>query len=188
MRSSLFSAVGLAVLALFSAPSPVASLPSDKVLNARAGPSLVARAPGPSLAARAPTPSAGTKRHDVRAPAPSSSFKKRSTLEQQPITTVDDISRYLCPSKTSVCPIASSGLAVAIPATVSEWIEKGFECVDFEADLTSCGGCGSIDAKYDCTIVPGALGVSCVAGACRVDSCKAGYVRAHDNTTCVPAQ
>jgi len=187
MRSFLFSAIGLAVIAILSAP--VAALPSDKALNARNSPSLVARAPGPSLAARAPSPSAASKRHDARSPSPSSSFKKRSTSEQHPVATLSDISRHLCPSKMSVCPIASSsGAPASIPATVSEWIEEGFECVDFDADLTSCGGCGSVDAKYDCTAVPGALGVSCVAGGCRVDSCKAGYVLATDNATCVPAQ
>ncbi|EMD42250.1 hypothetical protein CERSUDRAFT_110777 [Gelatoporia subvermispora B] len=198
MRSSLFSAVGLALLTLFSAASPGAALPNDSALKARSGPSLVARAPGPSLAARAPgpslaarapVPSAGTKRHDARAPVPSSGFKKRSTLEQQPIASIGDISRHLCPSKMSVCPITHSpDASTSTPTTILEWIEDGFECVDFDADLTSCGGCGSFDAKYDCTTVPGALGVSCVAGGCRVDSCKSGYVPASDNKSCVAAQ
>ncbi|KAI0931626.1 hypothetical protein AcW2_000472 [Taiwanofungus camphoratus] len=175
MRTVLFSAVGFAVLAVLS--SPAAARPSDSALNARNANPVAARAPAPSAA----------RRHEARAPVPSN--YKRSMHEQQAITPVGDISQQLCPLSMAACPISSiSGTLASSPVSLSEWIEQGFECVDFSEDLTSCGGCGSVDAQYDCTAVPNALHVSCNVGSCRVDSCKPGYSLAPDGKTCVSMQ
>jgi len=61
--------------------------------------------------------------------------------------TPSEIPTAICPSNLSGCPIAQAGSKSSLPATYSAWLEKGFECVDFEADLRSCGGCASLDIK-----------------------------------------
>ncbi|PCH34270.1 hypothetical protein WOLCODRAFT_135598 [Wolfiporia cocos MD-104 SS10] len=172
MRSFIFAALGVAIAVL---PSPAAALPSDSVLSAR-NPS-----PAVPVVPRAPGPSPAWRRHEARAPVPSN--YKRSKREQLPIAPVQDISQQLCPLSMSVCPLSASK-----PGSLSEWIEQGFECVDLTEDLTSCGGCGSLDTQYDCTAIPGALGVSCQASNCRVHSCKSGFTLAPDGKTCVSSQ
>ncbi|KAH9948233.1 hypothetical protein B0H21DRAFT_258781 [Amylocystis lapponica] len=182
MRSSLFAAF-LAVLTIFATSASASVLPNDNAIKARSpAPSpLARRAPAPSpLARRAPAPSAA-KRHDARAPAPSAA--RRSIREQEPISS-SHISQQLCPAPMSVCPIAGS--SAPIPASLEAWLADGFQCADFSADLDSCGGCGSTDAQYDCTAIPGALGVSCLVGSCRVDSCKPGFSLTPDAKSCVP--
>lgn len=39
--------------------------------------------------------------------------------------------------------------------------------------------------RYDCTAIKGAQAVSCIVGACRVDSCTHGYTPSLDGTTCI---
>ena len=131
MRSSISFAL-VAVLAVFA--SSVSALPSNGALKARS--------PAPSPAVRrAPAPSAPSKRHDARAPAPSGA--RRSLREQEPILPAD-ISSQLCPSPMHVCPLPGTSVT---PASLEAWTEFGFECVDFSADLDSCGGCGSVDSQ-----------------------------------------
>ncbi|KAI0686639.1 hypothetical protein BC835DRAFT_1287841 [Cytidiella melzeri] len=101
---------------------------------------------------------------------------KQKVVSQQEL-----VSQYLCPRPMLACPISPE----SHPLTIEQWIHDGFECVDDHEDLTSCGGCGLIDVQYDCTAVKGALGVSCVVGACRVDSCMRGYTLALDGRSCV---
>ncbi|PSS36802.1 hypothetical protein PHLCEN_2v1346 [Hermanssonia centrifuga] len=113
--------------------SPASALPSNSG-------SLAARAPSPSIVARAPQPSSA-RRMEARAPMPSASLKKKR--EQHVIVSAEEqISRQLCPTPMSVCPITS-----ARPSTLLGWIADGYECVDQQEDLTSCGGCGIVDTK-----------------------------------------
>lgn len=56
----------------------------------------------------------------------------------------------------------------------------GFECLDTAADVESCGGCAfplpGAKKGQDCTAIPNAADVSCVGGACVIDSCLKGYI------------
>ncbi|KAH8094724.1 hypothetical protein BXZ70DRAFT_1010014 [Cristinia sonorae] len=171
MRTILFATLSLsASLALLQ----VSALPS----------------PSPALIARDGSPTPVTL--EARSPQPSNAKRGPRKRNQIPLSPEEQMSRHLCPSGMSVCPITSdSDLAANIipfvPTTLLKWIEEGFECADFGSDLTSCGGCGSVNVRYDCTAVPNALGVSCVEGACRVHSCKAGFHLAADGKTCVRA-
>jgi len=51
----------------------------------------------------------------------------------------------------------------------------GFECVDVQSNLERCGGCVTDGVGQDCTLVPGALDVECLVGACAISSCLPGY-------------
>lgn len=125
--AALVPALSLFVLAIVS---PIVALPSSvPELAVRDAAPLEARAPAPSLAARAPAPSAR-------------SIAKRA-LRQKPLTPEETLSRHLCPTPMRACPID----AQSAPSTLLEWIKEGFECVDPQEDLTSCGGCGAVDAK-----------------------------------------
>jgi len=126
------------------------------------------------IEARAPVPST---RLDARSPnAPRLRKRKQLVLTEE-----ERISQYLCPQPMRACPISPESQ----PTTVEQWIQEGFECVDDHEDLTSCGGCGMTNAKFDCTAIEGALGVSCVVGGCRVDSCARGYTRSRNGKYCV---
>ncbi|KIO28221.1 hypothetical protein M407DRAFT_22554 [Tulasnella calospora MUT 4182] len=64
----------------------------------------------------------------------------------------------------------------------------GFDCVDTENDPESCGGCVGLDGEgtgTDCTATKGASVTRCVKRSCVVDSCRKGWVKSIDGTSCV---
>jgi len=69
----------------------------------------------------------------------------------------------------------------------------GFECVDVQNDLESCGGCvgepdGSLDydlSGVDCSALPGVDRVRCVEGNCHVDSCAPSWRKSKHADHCV---
>ncbi|KAH7886622.1 hypothetical protein F5I97DRAFT_1778773, partial [Phlebopus sp. FC_14] len=144
--------------------------------------------PSPHLAARQAVPSKHypAKRDDGHtdgaAPRPSQATGKRGLAEQN-IMAGTTLQRNFCPSGLSACPI----LAVpgVFPGGLVELESVEYECVDFAADLRSCGGCSSMDpGKHDCRTLPHVLAVSCVAGECVVTSCQPGYDLQADGQTC----
>ncbi|WOO84261.1 Protein priA [Vanrija pseudolonga] len=68
----------------------------------------------------------------------------------------------------------------------------GFDCVDVDNDLESCGGCpsygddeDSVNARgVDCSVLPGVASVACVKGECRVGSCLRKHRLVHN--ACLP--
>lgn len=118
--ASLLSAVTLVALAALS-PMSVA-LPADTG-------DLAARSPS-QLEAREAIPSPEARR----------SLAKR---KQRVMTEEELISHYLCPQPMRVCPLTN----VSRPSTLEEWISEGYECVDDFEDLTSCGGCSTVDDR-----------------------------------------
>ncbi|GJJ14244.1 hypothetical protein Clacol_008508 [Clathrus columnatus] len=65
------------------------------------------------------------------------------------------------------------------------------ECVDVMNDLWSCGGCelATFDNEKvgtDCTVIPNVAGVSCLAGTCKIESCRRGFRLDGVETSCVP--
>ncbi|KII94279.1 hypothetical protein PLICRDRAFT_50260 [Plicaturopsis crispa FD-325 SS-3] len=150
---------------------------------------VVARAPAPSkrLEGRSPAPS---KRLEARAPAPSKRYApsypvnvvKRDAAEQNvALNGIPTTARAMCPAPMSACPVSGSLSATSARSA------DAFECVDFMADLKSCGGCSSLSSGHDCTTIKGAVGVSCVVGTCKVRSCSAGYTLSADQKTCIEA-
>ncbi|KAL0948025.1 hypothetical protein HGRIS_010651 [Hohenbuehelia grisea] len=65
----------------------------------------------------------------------------------------------------------------------------GWECLDVRTSLESCGGCMySFDnapaTGRDCSAIQEVNSVSCVAGACQVQSCRLGYRVSGDGSNC----
>jgi hypothetical protein len=179
--------------------------------------SLVQRAPasGPSavyvareasplqrLAARQASPSKrlsarqlAVSPHYARAAAPAPSKRvtedsaapqKRSLDEQHAMGGAAE-SRGFCLNGLVACPVLST--PGQFPRTFTEWEAIGFECVDFTADLRSCGGCSSLDPiEHDCTKIPHVEGVACVAGECQISSCQPGYSLESDGHACSPIE
>ncbi|BEJ16440.1 hypothetical protein CspHIS471_0510450 [Cutaneotrichosporon sp. HIS471] len=50
----------------------------------------------------------------------------------------------------------------------------GYECIDPQTELESCGGCIVGGTGVDCTSLPGAKAVGCEAGVCKIYSCTNG--------------
>ncbi|KAG0146625.1 hypothetical protein CROQUDRAFT_92447 [Cronartium quercuum f. sp. fusiforme G11] len=102
-----------------------------------------------------------------RAQHHSSGHKKRSMIPQTPIGPELLHGKYLrtekdmfhCPPSEIACPLPSGG----------------FECLDPEFSLDSCGGCSSDGTGADCWQIEGASGVGCNAGSCLVFSCLSGF-------------
>ncbi|KAG8943611.1 hypothetical protein FRC04_002772 [Tulasnella sp. 424] len=64
----------------------------------------------------------------------------------------------------------------------------GFDCVDTENDPESCGGCLGLDGEgpgTDCTAIKGVSVTRCVKRSCVIDSCRKGWVKSFDGTSCV---
>ncbi|KAK7695107.1 hypothetical protein QCA50_002297 [Cerrena zonata] len=163
------------------APQPSRALQARSPLPSRA---LGARSPLPSRAyeARSPIPSRAL---EARAPKPSRAFDRRSTLEEEQIAMSEEemISNALCPYALTACPNNPNSR----PTSIESWLREGFECVDVQSDLNSCGGCATVSESRDCTTIPNAVGVSCIAGSCRIDSCQSGFVQSINGTSCVRA-
>ena len=94
---------------------------------------------------RQPAPS---KRLMDRAPAPSklvsgdSAVPQKRFIDGQHVVGMDS-QRGFCLDGLMACPVFST--PGQFPHTFAEWQAVGFECVDFAADLNSCGGCSSLD-------------------------------------------
>lgn len=68
--------------------------------------------------------------------------------------------------------------------------EGGFDCVDTNNDPESCGGCRTLDGEgsgTDCTAIKGVSVTRCVKRSCVIDSCRKGWVKSLDGTSCVSA-
>ncbi|KAG9043097.1 hypothetical protein FS837_010037 [Tulasnella sp. UAMH 9824] len=79
----------------------------------------------------------------------------------------------LCPKGFKLCPNYSG--------------RGGSECVDTQNDPECCGGCVSIVGKSggtDCTAIDGVSVARCVKGSCVIDSCRAGYAKSSDGSSC----
>ncbi|TNY22368.1 antifreeze glycopeptide AFGP poly protein [Rhodotorula diobovata] len=79
--------------------------------------------------------------------------------------------------KRRACPMSHTACAIEGA--------KGFECVDTASNLEQCGACAS-EGGVDCTSLPGAEAVGCVAGTCEIWSCADGYQFDSATSACVP--
>jgi hypothetical protein len=90
-----------------------------------------------------------------------------------------DFDRRRCPAGYEVCKTGIKGFGGR---------SGGWECVNTQADLESCGGCQQPlegrSAGVDCTAIVGMAGVTCVSGVCDVNSCLKGYKL--ENNACIP--
>ncbi|EGG01680.1 uncharacterized protein MELLADRAFT_72934 [Melampsora larici-populina 98AG31] len=66
-----------------------------------------------------------------------------------------------CPNNETACPISHLSL--------------GFECIDTNLELASCGGCVTKGEGENCLSITGAAGVGCLEGKCVVFSAESGY-------------
>jgi hypothetical protein len=115
--------------------------------------------------------------------------QKRSLDEQHVMggVAVAAESRGFCFDGLVACPVLNT--PGQFPRTFAEWDAIGFECVDFTADLRSCGGCSSLDPfEHDCAKIPNVQGVACVTGECEISSCQPGYKLDSDGRACSPTE
>lgn len=101
--------------------------------------------------------------------------------------------RTLCPAHETACPIAGSTSFTKVLS-----VDKlapldgkdpagGYECIDTQTSLDSCGGCASTGEGTDCTALPHVAGVGCDRGECVIFTCGAGYRVSLDGKKCVRA-
>ncbi|KAM0788196.1 hypothetical protein ACM66B_001355 [Microbotryomycetes sp. NB124-2] len=108
------------------------------------------------------------------------------------------VKQTLCPLGEVACPIADSAsfeMAVThhFSAPFNEYSgvmagAGGYECLDVQSSLESCGGCASTGEGEDCSAIPHALGVGCEAGTCHVFSCAPGFKPSLSSRSCVPVR
>ncbi|EFP75567.1 hypothetical protein PGT21_009097 [Puccinia graminis f. sp. tritici] len=73
-----------------------------------------------------------------------------------------DTDEKVCPNtQETACPISANA--------------TGFECVDTQTEITSCGGCESLNEGENCLTIEGADEVGCELGECRVFSALPGF-------------
>lgn len=95
------------------------------------------------------------------------SNKKRSLNSQLPFGVEmlhgkyprTDVDRLNCPDTEISCPMPTGG----------------YECLDPDVTLDSCGGCISTGQGVDCRNMTGAGEVGCNAGVCQAITCEMGY-------------
>lgn len=113
----------------------------------------------------------------------------------EPVETCKMVADNICPNPTDDGP---SGTAIT-RKTRGIRCQKGFqlcshylgiagsECVDTQNDPESCGGCVSVVGKSsgtDCTAINNVSSTRCVKGSCVIDSCRDGYAKSSDGSSC----
>ncbi|KAL7425067.1 Protein cpl1 [Cryptotrichosporon argae] len=162
-----------------------------------AAPLFALAAPAPVAApeaAPAAAPLDAPSKLNPRAPQPSKRMGQRRAKKPEPVKK-KDYSSFLCPGGSVACPVPPADLADVTPASVAaletslsslaDWFRVGFECIELETELNSCGGCLALGKGQDCTAIPNTRATGCEASSCVVYSCKEGYVVAPDRQTCV---
>ncbi|CAK9780985.1 hypothetical protein CC85DRAFT_284606 [Cutaneotrichosporon oleaginosum] len=104
-----------------------------------------------------------------------------------------DYSTFLCPAAAVACPVAdldtitpeSAAALEGELASLADWFRVGFECIEPETELNQCGGCLALGKGQDCATIANARATACDAGACKVLSCKDGYVVSPEGKLCV---
>ncbi|KAL0949287.1 hypothetical protein HGRIS_009364 [Hohenbuehelia grisea] len=97
-------------------------------------------------------------------------------------------SGILSKRETHQCPVGHSVCGVRSSRGRSS---TGWECLDTQNTLESCGGCmyafgNNNSLGRDCSAIQGVNTVSCFEGQCNVQSCRAGYIVSADGTDCEP--
>lgn len=118
---------------------------------------VVARKRAPDAAAQQQAKAAKRNLQPVKRAEPSSRYglKKRAKVEKK--QEKKDYSSFLCPGGSVACPATvtvKSGSAKGVVERVlspdelsrqlnslADWFKVGFECIEFENELNSCGGC-----------------------------------------------
>ncbi|KAH9440441.1 hypothetical protein MJO28_016362 [Puccinia striiformis f. sp. tritici] len=73
-----------------------------------------------------------------------------------------DAPAQMCPNvKETACPISANA--------------TGYECLDVKTEITSCGGCESLNEGENCMAIEGADEVGCEVGHCVVFSALPGF-------------
>lgn len=151
-----------------------------------------------------------------RAPQPSRRMGATKRSKKIEPLKKKDYSSFLCPGGSVACPIPGDEVS---PSSVealekslnslADWFKVGFECVELETELNSCGGCLALGSGYvsiyylihsciffflliqrflnsqDCALIENARTTGCENGSCQVYSCFDGYVVSPDRTSCV---
>ncbi|GAA5845943.1 hypothetical protein JCM3766R1_000868 [Sporobolomyces carnicolor] len=102
--------------------------------------------------------------------------------------------RTFCPPGEVACPISGSTTyedALKQHMTGNKTVQGimagdgGYECVNVQEALDSCGGCASTGEGRDCTKIRGAVGVGCAESRCLVFSCRPGWKVSMSGEACV---
>ncbi|OWZ69153.1 hypothetical protein AYX15_00003 [Cryptococcus neoformans] len=127
-----------------------------------------------------------------RAPQPSRRMGATKRSKKIEPLKKKDYSSFLCPGGSVACPIPGDEVS---PSSVealekslnslADWFKVGFECVELETELNSCGGCLALGSGQDCALIENARTTGCENGSCQVYSCFDGYVVSPDRTSCV---
>ncbi len=123
------------------------------ILFLLATPLLSAAIPAPGPEANPATPT----QLQPRRPQASKRMGQRRAKKVEPLRK-KDYSSFLCPGGSVACPIPSHSLDQVTPASaaaldsslnsLADWFKVGFECIEMETELNSCGGCLALGAGY----------------------------------------
>lgn len=86
----------------------------------------------------------------VAAPEPSRKMgKKKRSAKTRRTKGRNDYSQFLCPNKADACPVVAPGETLAAVKkaelkVLADWFKAGFDCIDTQTELVSCGGCTSL--------------------------------------------
>lgn len=113
---------------------------------------------GSILASAAPAPQPNTVDTAKRqSPSLTSRMGARAASKRKAAVEPKDFSTFLCPVGSYACPAVddlsavtpeSAATLTASLTSLADWMTTGFECVEFDTELSQCGGCLSLGAGY----------------------------------------
>ena len=109
--------------------------------------------PDPAPAAlAAPGQVAPPTKLQARAPQPSRRMGQRRSKKSEPLKK-KDYSSFLCPGGSVACPIVFDAITEESVTkldgslnSLADWFKVGFECMELDTELNSCGGCLALGA------------------------------------------
>ncbi|WWC66552.1 uncharacterized protein I206_100455 [Kwoniella pini CBS 10737] len=132
-----------------------------------------------------------TDKLQARRPQPSRRMGAQKRNKKVEPLKKKDYSSFLCPGGSIACPISEEVTSESINKlenslnSLADWFKVGFECVELDTELNSCGGCLALGSGQDCSLISNARATGCESGTCQVYSCFDGYVVSPDRQTCV---
>ncbi|WVO13161.1 hypothetical protein L204_100773 [Cryptococcus depauperatus] len=146
----------------------------------------------PLLAVAAAPAADGPARPQARSPQPSRRMGALKRSKKVEPLKKKDYSSFLCPGGLVACPIpgdevteqSAAALAQSLNS-LADWFKIGFECIELDAELNSCGGCLALGSGQDCSLIANARSTGCENGSCQVHSCLENFIVAPDKRSCV---
>ncbi|KAM0749712.1 hypothetical protein T439DRAFT_37277 [Meredithblackwellia eburnea MCA 4105] len=111
------------------------------------------------------------KRRNAKRQLPSQAAGRKMKKRSNVVDAAKEEMQSTCPSGETACKLKKGGL--------------GYQCINTNDELSSCGGCTTEGEGQNCEDIPFVESVSCSAGKCEIHSCTPPRIPSFTGQGCV---